>query len=59
MATNITTITKRDADRSAAPQRRLPGWAWFVLLWLGGVVAAVSLGEVFKVFMNLTLFAVR
>ena len=49
MATPITT-TKR---------RALPGWIWFVLLWCGGVGAAMSLGFAFKVFMNLTLFAVK
>jgi hypothetical protein len=37
----------------------LPGWLWFALLWCGGVGAAVSLGFAFKVFMNLTLFAVK
>jgi hypothetical protein len=49
MATPITT-TKR---------RTLPGWLWFVLLWCGGVSAAVSLGWAFKILMNLTLFAVK
>ncbi|MBN3858481.1 hypothetical protein G3N59_34345 [Paraburkholderia sp. Ac-20340] len=49
MATLIT-ITRKGA---------LPGWLWFVLLWCGGVAGAVSLGEVFRVFMNLTLFAVK
>lgn len=63
MATPITTTenalqsTPRSADQARA--RKLPGWAWFVLLWCGGVGAAVSLGFVFKVFMNLTLFAVK
>ncbi|MFX1764774.1 hypothetical protein PWP93_19680 [Paraburkholderia sp. A1RI-2L] len=51
MATSITTIKART--------RALPGWLWFVLLWCGGVGAAVSLGFAFKVFMNLTLFAVK
>ncbi|WP_258002182.1 hypothetical protein [Burkholderia sp. WAC0059] len=41
------------------PRRKLPGWLWFILLWCGGVGAAVTLGFVFKVFMNLTLFAVH
>jgi hypothetical protein len=49
MATPIIT-TKR---------RALPGWLWFVLLWCGGVSAAVSLGWAFKILMNLTLFAVK
>ena len=39
-------------------QRKIPGWLWFVALWCGGVAAAVSLGFVFKLFMNATLFAV-
>lgn len=42
-----------------AARRALPGWLWFVLLWCAGVGAAVSLGFAFKVFMNLTLFAVK
>ncbi|WP_321844921.1 hypothetical protein [Paraburkholderia bannensis] len=49
MAT-LTTTTKK---------RALPGWLWFVLLWCGGVAGAVSLGYVFRIFMNLTLFAVK
>jgi hypothetical protein len=55
MATPITT-TK--AARGGS-RRALPGWIWFVLLWCGGVGAAMSLGFAFKVFMNLTLFAVK
>jgi len=35
------------------------GWMWFVVLWAGGVLGAVTLGYVFKIFMNLTLFAVK
>lgn len=63
MATPITT-TKAGvagaADESASREKRaLPGWLWFVLLWCCGVGAAVSLGFAFKVFMNLTLFAVK
>jgi hypothetical protein len=50
MATPITTTKRRHA---------LPGWIWFVLLWCAGVAGAVSLGEVFRVLMNLTLFAVK
>jgi len=56
MKTSTTTIT----DRDAAPRaRRLPGWMWFVILWMGGVASAVTLGYVFKIFMNFTLFAVK
>lgn len=44
------TITKR---RGA-----LPRWAWFVLLWCVGVGSALLVGEAFKLFMNVTLFAV-
>lgn len=53
MAT-LTTTTK-----SESKTRALPGWLWFVLLWCGGVAGAVSLGYAFKIFMNLTLFAVK
>jgi hypothetical protein len=35
----------------------MPTWVWFVVLWCAGVGGAVMLGEVFKVFMDLTLFA--
>ncbi|HEV3104365.1 MAG TPA: hypothetical protein VGZ01_01570 [Trinickia sp.] len=47
-----TTIIKR--------RRRLamPGWLWFVALWGAGAGGAMLLGTVFKVFMNVTLFAV-
>lgn len=55
MATPITTT---ETPRERTP-RKLPGWLWFVLLWCGGVGAAMSLGFVFKIFMNLTLFAVH
>ncbi|MCX5540591.1 MULTISPECIES: hypothetical protein [Paraburkholderia] len=51
MATPITTTN--------TARRALPGWLWFALLWCAGVAAAVSLGFAFKVFMNLTLFAVK
>ena len=44
------TITKR--------RRALPRSVWFVLLWCVGVGSAVLLGEAFKLFMNVTLFAV-
>ncbi|SEB23716.1 hypothetical protein [Paraburkholderia sartisoli] len=46
------------ARERGATRSRLPGWVWFVLLWGGGVAAAVSLGFVFRIFMNATLFAV-
>ncbi len=55
MKTSTTTTTDTAAARGA---RRLPGWLWFVLLWMGGVAGAVTLGYAFKIFMNLTLFAV-
>ncbi|WP_323120430.1 hypothetical protein [Burkholderia alba] len=42
-----------------AGARRLPGWAWCVVLWAGGVAGALTLGYAFKIFMNLTLFAVK
>lgn len=48
----ITDITGRIA------RARLPGWAWFVLLWCAGVAGAMAIGLAFKVLMNLTLFAV-
>jgi hypothetical protein len=54
MKTATTTTTETGAARS----RRLPGWVWFILLWAGGVAGAVTLGYAFKIFMNLTLFAV-
>ncbi|WP_179402730.1 hypothetical protein [Burkholderia guangdongensis] len=53
----MTIRTATTTDRRAT--RRLPGWAWFVLLWAGGVAGAVALGYAFKLFMNLTLFAVK
>lgn len=58
MKTNTTTITEHPAD-GRADARRLPGWVWFAILWVGGVAGAVSLGYAFKIFMNLTLFAVK
>jgi len=58
MATPITTTESRD-DGARRLRLKLPGWLWFVLLWCAGVGAAVSLGFAFKVFMNLTLFAVK
>ncbi|MDY7807704.1 hypothetical protein [Burkholderia stagnalis] len=57
MKTSITTTT--DTGQQPAPRQRLRGWMWFVLLWAGGVAGAVTLGYVFKIFMNLTLFAVK
>ncbi|NIE84829.1 MULTISPECIES: hypothetical protein [unclassified Burkholderia] len=57
MKTSTTTTTEHRAA-AAGGKRRLPGWLWFVLLWMGGVAGAVALGYAFKIFMNLTLFAV-
>jgi hypothetical protein len=51
-------LTLLRARERRATHIRLPGWFWFVLLWSGGVAAAVSLGFVFRIFMNATLFAV-
>ncbi|WP_287185092.1 hypothetical protein [Paraburkholderia sp.] len=51
-------LTRFRARERGATRFRLPGWLWFVLLWGGGVAAAVSLGFVFRIFMNVTLFAV-
>jgi hypothetical protein len=67
MATNITIIRTTPAGSDAAsaasqapaPARRLPGWLWFIALWCFGVASAVSLGFVFKLLMNATLFAVK
>lgn len=57
MKTSTTTTT--DTGQRPAPRPRLRGWMWFVLLWASGVAGAVTLGYVFKIFMNLTLFAVK
>lgn len=57
MKTSTTTTTEKRAA-AAGGKRRLPSWLWFVLLWMGGVAGAVALGYAFKIFMNLTLFAV-
>ncbi|WP_082709994.1 hypothetical protein [Burkholderia sp. TSV86] len=57
MKTSITTTT--DTRAAAVRGARLPGWLWFAVLWLGGVAGAVTLGYAFKLFMNLTLFAVK
>jgi hypothetical protein len=48
-----TTITK------TGRARRVPGWLWFVLLWCGGVAAAMTVGLAFKLLLNWTLFAVQ
>ena len=51
------TITKA----ARAPGRRrgaTPAWLWFVALWCFGVGSAALAGELFKLFMNVTLFAV-
>ncbi|WP_088580938.1 hypothetical protein [Burkholderia ubonensis] len=55
MKTSTTTTT----EHGAAPRSKLRGWMWFVLLWAGGVAGAVTLGYAFKIFMNLTVFAVK
>ncbi|RQZ19266.1 hypothetical protein DIE15_05995 [Burkholderia sp. Bp9031] len=60
MKTSITTTTDSAARQPDAPPRsRMRGWMWFVVLWAGGVLGAVTLGYAFKIFMNLTLFAVK
>ncbi|AOJ90216.1 hypothetical protein WS87_26745 [Burkholderia sp. MSMB0856] len=59
MKTSITTTTDSAARQPDAPQPRMRGWMWFVVLWAGGVLGAVTLGYAFKIFMNLTLFAVK
>ncbi|VWC18451.1 hypothetical protein [Burkholderia lata] len=59
MKTSITTTTDSAGRPAAPPQSRMRGWMWFVVLWAGGVIGAVSLGYAFKIFMNLTLFAVK
>ncbi|MGF6778390.1 hypothetical protein P3T21_003609 [Paraburkholderia sp. GAS334] len=51
-------LTRSRSRVRAAASYRLPGWLWFVALWCCGVAAAVSLGFVFRIFMNATLFAV-
>ncbi|CAD9225074.1 conserved hypothetical protein [Burkholderia cenocepacia] len=59
MKTSITTTTDSTAGQPEAPRPRMRGWMWFVVLWAGGVIGAVTLGYTFKIFMNLTLFAVK
>lgn len=65
MKTSITTTTDSAAGQSGqrgqpdTPRPRMRGWMWFVVLWAGGVLGAVTLGYAFKIFMNLTLFAVK
>ncbi|QQC67841.1 hypothetical protein [Paraburkholderia ginsengisoli] len=66
MTTNITITEQSGSARShgspdAAPmqRRKLPGWLWFIALWCFGVASAMSLGFVFKLLMNATLFAVK
>ena len=49
--TNFTTTERR-------PRAMLRGWVWFILLWCAGCGGAFVIAEVFKVFMNVTLFAV-
>ncbi|HDR9485148.1 MULTISPECIES: hypothetical protein [Burkholderia] len=59
MKTSITTTTDSAERQPAAPKPRMRGWMWFIVLWAGGVIGAVTLGYAFKIFMNLTLFAVK
>ncbi|KVF77345.1 hypothetical protein QZM18_20625 [Burkholderia diffusa] len=59
MKTSITTTTDSAARQPDAPRPRMRGWMWFIVLWAGGVLGAVTLGYAFKIFMNLTLFAVK
>ncbi|WP_269503407.1 hypothetical protein [Burkholderia sp. IMCC1007] len=59
MKTSITTTTDSTAGQPSAPRSKMRGWMWFVVLWAGGVLGAVTLGYAFKIFMNLTLFAVK
>jgi hypothetical protein len=56
--TSMTVLRRHTPSDHALARRKLPGWLWFIALWCGGVAAAVSLGFVFKLFMNATLFAV-
>jgi hypothetical protein len=58
MKTSITITSKAPSSpRSRLP--KLPGWVWFIALWCAGVGGAMSLGFAFRIFMNLTLFAVK
>lgn len=57
MTTNTTTTEK--APPAAPARQTARGWLWFVALWCTGVGAAVTLGLIFKLLMNLTLFAVK
>ncbi|WP_429321045.1 hypothetical protein [Paraburkholderia sp. GAS448] len=54
----MTVLHRNTPPDHASAHRKLPGWVWFIALWCGGVAAAVSLGFVFKLFMNATLFAI-
>jgi len=56
--TSMSVLHRNTPPDHASARRKLPGWLWFIALWCGGVAAAVSLGFVFKLFMNATLFAV-
>jgi hypothetical protein len=58
MAMRTITDTREARVPDERRQRKIPGWLWFVALWCGGVAAAVSLGFVFKLFSNVTLYAV-
>jgi hypothetical protein len=55
MATRI--ITKSIAVLQRASWA-IPSWVWFVALWCAGVSGAMLIGALFKMFMNVTLFAV-
>ncbi|WP_206995422.1 hypothetical protein [Trinickia mobilis] len=55
MATRI--ITKSIAALQRASWA-MPRWVWCVALWCVGVSGAMLVGALFKVFMNVTLFAV-
>jgi hypothetical protein len=55
MATRIITEPLAALQRAGAA---IPAWVWFVALWCVGVSGAMLVGALFKVFMNVTLFAV-
>jgi hypothetical protein len=53
-----TSIITESSEAIGRVRWALPGWVWFVALWCVGVGGAMSIGALFKVFMNVTLFAV-
>jgi hypothetical protein len=55
MATRIITNSLAALERA---NQALPRWVWFVTLWGAGVGAAMLIGALVKLFMNVTLFAV-